>query len=456
MDPFLEGGYSYEFVDKPLDLLICKICHLVSRNPYETMCCHNTFCKQCVEIAVRQGYTSCAICRHQPVQTTEFVQLRRQIESLQVFCDNKKVGCKWVGEVEAIKRHMKQCLCCVVACEYHIVGCNVRIPRHLQTEHNRENADDHIFMVQQKVEELNQTNKALNSTKALLDVATIELQHTKTKLNNTNTQLNKTMNQLVHSQDATNDVQQKLADSEDEVNNTIQELLCSNQKLAATERELAIFVRSLKKITNHVKTNSHEAIKLEALSIKIPSEARRVPTIFKISQYKDKKENSFQWYSDPFYTDKNYKMCLRVSPGGVGNGKGTHLSVALCLMNDDPYDVNLAWPLRERFKITLLNQLKDEAHHSKMITYDDSVGNEIAGRVIGNDRSAANQCTQFISNSKISSTDRFLIDDYMYFQVETYRITVTHTSSCKYIFISFCYLMLYYYLVLLIGMFLLQ
>jgi len=484
-EPFIEGGYPYQFVDKPLDLFICKICQLVSQDPYETLCCHNTFCKLCIDTAEKHEYKSCPICRCQPIQTTKSVQLRRQIENLQVFCNNKEAGCEWVGEVERVEGHMKLCPYYMLNCEYHIVGCNVKIPRHLQNEHNAEKAKDHIFMVQQKVEELNNTKVTLNQandelnsnkqelkrSKALLDVATVELQHAKARLHdtiekwdaskrelyNTNKKLNDTIDQLAYSQKERNDIQRKLADSEDEVNHTIKALLCSNQKLENTEGELALVVSSLKQIKNHVKSNSYEAIKLVAVSTKIPSEARMIPTVFKLSQYTEKKEKNLPWYSGPFYTDVlGYKMCLIVSPGGDGDGKGTHLSVALCLMNGQ-HDDHLVWPLREKFKISLLNQqLKDDKHHSRVITYDDSVDNKIAGRVIGDGRVSANKCTQFISHSKITSACHFLKDDCLYFEVQTYRSTAIRTSACKYIFICSYYLIFWYFTMLFIGMLFLQ
>lgn len=480
MEPFVEGGYPYQFTDKPLDLLICKICQLVSQDPYETTCCHNTFCKLCIDTANRHGFISCPLCRHQPVQTTECVQLHRQIQSLHVFCDNKETGCEWVGEVEAIKRHAKQCPYNTVTCDYHIVGCTAKIPLHLLSEHNREKAKDHISLVQLKVEELKitkamlqQANVTLNGTKQevkrnkeLLNTAAVELRHTKaklhdtteklnvsqTELHNTYEQLNKTLDHLAHSQEETNDTRTQLTDSEAQLNDTIKQLLDSNQKLEVTERELTVVVNSLKQIKDHATNNCYEAIKLEVLSTKIPSEVRVLPTVIKMTRYLEKQENNLKWYSDFFYTDKDYRMCLRVSPGGLGKGKGTHLSVALCLMSG-AHDDYLKWPLRQRFRVTLLNQqLKDDKNHTRTITYDDSVSNEIAGRVVGNGRSTPNECAQFISQLKIMSSHQFLVDDCMYFQVETDEVTTVDISTCKYIFI----IILSYYIVLLAGMFLLQ
>ena len=85
------------------------------------------------------------------------------------------------------------------------------------------------------------------------------------------------------------------------------------------------------------------------------------------------KNNSEEWYSDSFYThNKGYRMCLNVCPAGIGDGKGTHLSVFLCLMKG-PHDDELKWPLREKFEVKLMNQISDSKHHLKNVIYGDNV-----------------------------------------------------------------------------------
>ena len=52
----MEGGYHNQFVneDQIMDILVCKICQAVSRDPHETKCCNNTFCKSCIDKAYIQ------------------------------------------------------------------------------------------------------------------------------------------------------------------------------------------------------------------------------------------------------------------------------------------------------------------------------------------------------------------------------------------------------------------
>ena len=70
-------------------------------------------------------------------------------------------------------------------------------------------------------------------------------------------------------------------------------------------------------------------------------------------------------YTPGFYTlTCGYKMCLCICANGYGEGKGTHVSVFLRLMKGENDDA-LTWPIRYSCTITLLNQLRDEDHHSQ-------------------------------------------------------------------------------------------
>ena len=145
------------------------------------------------------------------------------------------------------------------------------------------------------------------------------------------------------------------------------------------------------------------------------------PVTLKMSEFNNKKANSIQWYSDPFYThNKGYKMCLHIDVTGYYIGRGSHLSVYLYLMKG-PHDDELTWPLRGKLQIKLLNQISNNKHRSATVTYDDKTSDSYAGRVINGDRAAGGWgYHQFISVadlSKITSTRQFLRNDCLFFQV---------------------------------------
>ena len=92
-------------------------------------------------------------------------------------------------------------------------------------------------------------------------------------------------------------------------------------------------------------------------------------TIFKLSEYTEKKEKSSPYHFEPFFTSPcGYKMKLVVYPNGFRTSIGTHISVFIHNLHG-PYDDQLKWPLNGLFTIELLNQLEDSEHHTETITY---------------------------------------------------------------------------------------
>ena len=61
-------------------------------------------------------------------------------------------------------------------------------------------------------------------------------------------------------------------------------------------------------------------------------------------------------YSAPFYTSRHgYKLCMRVYLNGDGAGRGSHISLFVCLMKGD-FDPLLPWPFRQTITLVLLSQ----------------------------------------------------------------------------------------------------
>ena len=68
-------------------------------------------------------------------------------------------------------------------------------------------------------------------------------------------------------------------------------------------------------------------------------------------------------YSLAFYTHPHgYRMCVRVDL----NGKGTHVSIYICMMSG-PFDDSLQWPFRGDVTIQIVNQAGDHHHIEKII-----------------------------------------------------------------------------------------
>ena len=88
--------------------------------------------------------------------------------------------------------------------------------------------------------------------------------------------------------------------------------------------------------------------------------------------FDERKKNDTIWYSRPFYTAMGgYKMCLSVHANGHGAGKGTHVSVHICLMSGE-FDSHLRWPFRGTVTIQLVNQWKDKKHVTVTFPFADT------------------------------------------------------------------------------------
>lgn len=144
------------------------------------------------------------------------------------------------------------------------------------------------------------------------------------------------------------------------------------------------------------------------------------PLVFKMyAEYigcKDSIETFGKWDSPEFYTHPGgYSMYFHVIPSG--RSSVDHLSLYFYLVRGT-YDDNLAWPFDGEVTISILNQIKDHGHYSKVISWsgtDESVrGKPTAGSYHGWGR------TKFISHARleaVSDSCRYIKDDCIYFKV---------------------------------------
>ena len=129
------GGYDYQFVNTPADTLTCTVCSLVSKEPCLSECCGHTFCKSCFE-GSKQSSNICPMCHSEEFASIFNKQADRQIQSLFVYCTNKKQGCEWQGAVNDIDAHLDNCQFQVIHCPNECGECLQRqhLTDHVETE----------------------------------------------------------------------------------------------------------------------------------------------------------------------------------------------------------------------------------------------------------------------------------------------------------------------------------
>ena len=116
------GGYEYNFVDSIPDRLLCKICLLLGRDPYLSVCCGHLFCKSCLDNLRNSPAISnvCPICCTEEFFTFPNKADDRKIKSLHVYCTNKVMGCEWQGELNNINNHLGNSN----GCQFEKVRCS--------------------------------------------------------------------------------------------------------------------------------------------------------------------------------------------------------------------------------------------------------------------------------------------------------------------------------------------
>ena len=145
--------------------------------------------------------------------------------------------------------------------------------------------------------------------------------------------------------------------------------------------------------------------------------------ILKMSNFAKRQKNKEIWHSNSFFAfQEGYEMRLEVYAAG-GTVEGTHVSVYLYLMkgpHDDKLEQSGHWPLRGTFTIILLNQLNDNDHHSRKVTYTSFTPSNATNRVVDGIYAPGGQgIPQFISHDTLLhySNSKYLKDDTLYFKI---------------------------------------
>jgi len=114
--------------------------------------------------------------------------------------------------------------------------------------------------------------------------------------------------------------------------------------------------------------------------------------------------------SEPFYSHKNgYKIRLELNPDGFGGGKGTHLTLFICIMRGE-FDNILQWPFRHGVKLELMNQETGLAHVSRTVESKECPTSSSWVKPVS-ERNISMGYLQFIKLSELSSNAGLCLGD---------------------------------------------
>ena len=123
----------------------------------------------------------------------------------------------------------------------------------------------------------------------------------------------------------------------------------------------------IKQMTDQIKQQGDQ---MEQFADKIKQIEKPLPPFDIIfDNFVTRKISNDEWYSPPLYTRLgDYKMCLCVYPNGFGEEKGTHVSVAVCLMRGE-FDDLLKWPFLG--EVTIQLKKTDPPHYQMILSLNE-------------------------------------------------------------------------------------
>ena len=408
---------KYSFVRDPENDLKCAICLEVAKDPHQHEECGKLFCKECIDKYGR--YKPCPHCRTQGSQyfrdnrskkawlcyllcyVVFYAPGRRDIEDLWVCCDN----CKWKGTVAKQRGHASTCEFMLVPCpkecyeEDGVIKSFLRknIAKHLEHDcRNRDYKCDHCGE-RDTYWEITEVHYGKCGKKVVPCP-------------------NAGCHEVVLRQDL-----------EDHVDNKCEYavVLCKHEDIGCkVEMERRHMVAHEQDDSLHLHLALHAVARLqgtvEDLECRLKCTNNRVKhtenlldsmrslKTFALRGYRQKKEGN-ESILQSFHTRRNgYKMQVKVYANGRDNAIGTHVSVYGCLL-EGIYDRKLEWPFTGEVRITMLNQLEDENHHTKTINISAMQSGSIWGLVKFAPHS-------ILTHDWITNT-QYRMDDTLYFRV---------------------------------------
>ena len=439
------GGYDCAFVDVPHHDDYCVICLHPARDPQQTKCeCAKLYCKSCYD-QLKSASGTCPTCR-QPLDAFPDRNSARRVKGMRVKCTS--AGCLWVNELGSLESHLETCGFALIPCAN---GCKELIMRSEHTSHctevcplrshtcehckskgtYKEMTGGHLdecpdLMIPcpnngcgDSIKRKQIVSHHLECPFKTIDCPYKDVGCTYTsprrtmedhKVTSCGYHLDLAMVKLK--------ILDRIATSRGhDLNQGMVKLEDLDRKANSREQEL---YRAMVQIINlnHKATSCEDDLKVAM--VKLGQFYAQNPCVIKMPGFNQ--TNTAVWHSPGFYTHPcGYKMCLIVYANGDGADKGTHVSVYLHLMKGENDDT-LTWPIRYKCTITLLNQLRDDSHHSKTWTYS-SVGADVHNsRVLGGESGGGIGYTKFIPRDQLGFQKdkqcQYMKDDSLYFRVQ--------------------------------------
>ncbi len=303
--------------------------------------------------------------------------------SFPVPCPNQ---CGSTIQRQNIDSHVAdECPLTTINCDFHHVGCAVKLPRQDMPEHQRENLLTHISLLA-----TSHAKQQAEITNLVDENRMLQLDNDKTKKSfKTSITSLQTKVTMLEQENATSNAKQQA-----DIANLVEE-----------NKQLRIKITEMEPLQQMLKT--------------APPIVNSIPLgapVFTMTNFQQHKRDDDKWYSPPVYTHHlGYKICLRVDANGMGIDKGTNVSVFVYFTRGE-FDNSLKWPFRGVISFHLLDQVNGKDHKTNTLTYDDKTPNTCCTRVTEGERSAQGWGKpNFIAHTELEP--KYLRNDTLLFQI---------------------------------------
>lgn len=311
----------------------CLLCQKV-----QTVC---GYCEECLDKMIPLDNEMCP--NDGCSESLKSEQLKSHLEQClqegKEECNFTQFGCEFVGTIRALQKHHAEFISQHLEMITVYVGSmdleNTAIKSQLKNT-----LDENNFLVK-KIEELSNENKATLEIGREIKLKLANKQDQLTTMFSLLSKLNIEVNK--HSRSLT------MLQNSQPFLNCGENLTVVQPRVSEHEEELQIELETLQEqVENinlrflHLETSTYDGILL-----------------WKISSYMKWKADTMAGncvHSQPFYSKRyGYKMCGCVFFNGYAQGKGTHISVFICLMKGE-YDALLDWPFKHKVTLMILDQ----------------------------------------------------------------------------------------------------
>ena len=392
------SGHDKNFLEAPPDELTCLICHCVARDPLQTQCCGKLYCKSCLE-RLRQNEGTCPTCRKRRFSTFSDHISYRRIKALKLACDNEDKGCKWTGELAQLERHIAaECMFAEVPCR---IGCFKTLLRCNMQEH----LERECPLREYKCPLCKEWGKY----------------HTMTREH-----LRQCPNLIIACPNVGCHVRKAIPEI------IVHRKTCPKEKVSCSYFEVGCDVYHTREtleqhetecMQRHLQLAMKKMTSMQAVSASLQAVTSIPPQVFKMSDFRNHKEEEKRWYTPFFYSHQGgYRMSLCVFANGQGDAKGTHIS-AFVYVNAGENDDKLVWPFRGEVTFGLLNQLANSGHFTTSVGFEEEEISASNQRPADGKRTSGRGYPKVIEHGQLeynSTTNcQYLKDDCLYIRVSS-------------------------------------